>query len=470
MSSLESSRRTWIWPPTLAVVGVAVLIGWLLHHPNQQLSLRVPGADAQPGSSSLSTTNPALLGIVTQGTGRAADLPGSWPQFRGPNRDGMVNAAKMAHGWGPTGPRELWSIPVGEGYAGPAIANGCVYLMDYDATSRQDALRCLSLADGQEIWRFSYSINIKRNHGMSRTVPAVAGRHVVAIGPKCHVVCCDVLTGKLRWSLDLVREFGASVPEWYAGQCPLVDGNRVILAPGGPDALLIAADLETGKVIWQTPNPQDWKMTHSSIMPVDFAGQRLYVYCADKGVAGVSATDGRLLWQTTDWKISIATVPSPCILDNGRVFLSGGYNAGSLMLQLEEMEGGISARTKFKLSAATFGATQHTPIFHDGHIFGTRADGKFTCLSTDGKVLWTSGAGDNLGLGSYLLADGLIYALNDSGELRRIEASASGYKELVRAQVLKSARESWGPMALAGNRLLVRDLTRLACLDLGAAP
>lgn len=342
--------------------------------------------------------------------------------------------------------------------------------MDYDVTNRQDALRCLSLADGQEIWRFSYPINIKRNHGMSRTVPTIAGRYVVAIGPKCHVVCCDALTGELNWSLDLVRDFGATVPEWYAGQCPLVDGDHVILAPAGSDALLLAADIATGKVIWKTPNPNDWKMTHSSIMPVDFAGQRLYVYCANKGVVGVDAKSGAPLWQTTDWKISIATVPSPCVLDNGQIFLSGGYNAGSVMLQLEANEGSISASAKYKLSAGTFGATQHTPIFYNGHIFGTRADGKFTCLSPDGKVLWTSGAGDNLGLGSYLLANGLIYAVNDSGELRLIEASAEGYKELARARVLQHARESWGPMALASNRLLVRDLTHLICLEAGISP
>ena len=137
-----------------------------------------------------------------------------------------------------------------------------------------------------------------------------------------------------RWSVSLVREFGATVPEWYAGQCPLVDGDKVILAPGGKNALLLALDLATGKPLWQTPNPRDWKMTHSSIMPMDFAGRRLYVYCANKGVVGVDAKDGALLWETTDWKISIATVPSPVPLPDGKIFLTGGYGAGSLMLQL----------------------------------------------------------------------------------------------------------------------------------------
>jgi len=460
-------QRPWALPVLLAAAGLIVLTAWLVHRSDKPLALRVPGTDAAPDHASLSATNPVLLGKVTRGTAITTDLPGSWPQFRGPDRDGIATGVRAARHWPAAGPEQLWTTTVGDGYAGPAIRQGRVYLMDYDLTNRQDALRCLSLADGKEIWRFSYPVSIKRNHGMSRTVPATTDTLVVALGPKCHVVCCDSVSGELRWTLDLAREFGATIPEWYAGQCPLIDGDRVPLAPGGPDALLLAVDLQTGKEIWRTPNPAEWKMTHSSLMPVEFAGQSTYVYCANKGVAGISAADGRLLWQTTDWKIAIATVPSPCILEDGRIFLSGGYNAGSLLLQLESVEGGVSASTRFKLNAGTFGATQHTPIFYQGHLYGTRADGKFVCLSPEGKVLWTSGAGDNLGLGSYLLADGLIYAVDDSGELRLIEAVPDGYRELARATVIPDGHESWGPMAMAGNRLLVRDLTRLVCLDIG---
>ena len=182
------------------------------------------------------------------------------------------------------------------------------------------------------------------------------------MGPKCHVVCLDPATGELRWGLDLVRQFGATVPPWYAGQCPLIDNGAVILAPGGKDALLLACDGQTGKVLWQTPNPHGWKMTHSSVMPMEFGGERMYVYCANNGVVGVSAKDGAILWETTDWKISIATVPSPLILSDGRIFLTGGYNAGSLMLQLRKEGERFVPRTLFKLEPEVFGATQHTPV------------------------------------------------------------------------------------------------------------
>ena len=140
--------------------------------------------------------------------GQAAKLPGAWPQFRGPNRDGVSRERQaLLHVWAASGPAELWSINLGDGYAGAAVMNGRVYVMDYDCERKQDALRCLWLADGREIWRFAYSVSVKRNHGMSRTVPAVSDNLAVGLGPKCDVLCVDATTGQLRWGLDLVRQY-----------------------------------------------------------------------------------------------------------------------------------------------------------------------------------------------------------------------------------------------------------------------
>jgi outer membrane protein assembly factor BamB len=121
-------------------------------------------------------------------------------------------------------------------------------------------------------------------------------------------------------------------------------------------------------------------------------------------------------------------------------------------------------KTLFKIGPEIFGATQHTPIFNDNYLYGVRADGKFVCLSLEGKSVWTSGSGQGFGLGSFLMADGAIFAMNDSGLLRLLEVNPDKYQVLAQAQVLKG-RESWGPMALAGGRLLVRDFTRMVCLD-----
>jgi outer membrane protein assembly factor BamB len=465
MNKLGLAKNTFLIPAALGLLAAVILALWLVRGSDKPLVQRVPGTDQAPGSESGGKGNPVLAGKVVRSDGQPANLPGAWPQFRGPNRDGISpESVSLARAWQAGEPHELWAVDVGEGYAGAAVLNGRVYLMDYDRDKKQDALRCLSLADGREIWRYAYPVPVKRNHGMSRTVPAVTDKLLVAMGPKCHVAALDPVTGELRWGLDLVRQYGAAVPPWYAGQCPLIDPGAVILAPGGKAALLLACDPQTGAALWQTPNPHGWKMTHSSVMPMEFDGQRMYVYCANNGVVGVSAKDGAILWETTAWKISIATVPSPLILSDGRIFLSGGYNAGSLMLQLRKEGGRLTPQTLFKLEPEVFGAIQHTPILWDNHIYGVRDPGKFVCLTLEGKPAWTSAAGQQFGLGSFIMANGLFFAMNDGGLLRLIEATPGKYSLLAQAQVLKG-RESWAPLALAGGRLIVRDLTRMVCLD-----
>ena len=372
----------------------------------------------------------------------------------------------LAQSWPAEGPPVLWSVDVGEGYAGAAIDSGRVYLIDYDGANRADVIRCLSLDDGAEIWSYSYPIKVKRNHGMSRTVPTIASGYLVAIGPKCHVTCLDATTGEKRWMIDLVQEYSTTVPQWYAGQCPLIDGKRVILAPGGK-ALLMAVDLETGGTVWETPNADGWDMTHASVIPLTVGGTKMYVYCAKRGVVGVDASDGSLLWKTSDWKISIATVPTPVPVGDGRLFFSGGYNAGSLMAQIVQGAGGeFEFRTLFRLKASVFGATQQTPVFWKGHLWGIRPNGELVCLDLDGKPVWTSGAKDRFGLGPFMITgDGLLFAMDDDAWLTLARASTNGFEKLARVRVVDGGHEAWGPFAIAGGRLLARDFKHLVCLD-----
>ena len=380
---------------------------------------------------------------------------------------------RLSRHWPSGGPKRLWAIDLGEGYAAAAISAGRVFVLDHvrnvtaNGVDRSaDVLRCLSLDDGREIWHNSYPVIVPPHHGMSRTIPAVAGDYVVTLGPQCQVACWDATSGKARWLIDLVLDCGATVPPWYAGQCPLIDAatDRLIVAPGGR-ALLMAIDYRSGKVVWESPNPHGWTMTHSSIVPMDFAGRRMYVYCGKGGVAGVDAADGRILWETTEWQIGTATCPSPVVIGDGRIFLSGGYNAGAMMLQLEDRGGRLIANTLFRLAARQFSSEQQTPILWDGRLYGVRQkDQKLVCLDLQGNELWNSGR-DKFGSGPYLIADGLIYVLDDDGVLTVAEAAPGGYKRLDRAGVIPDAVTSWGPMALAAGRLIVRDLTRMVCLE-----
>jgi len=197
---LDRSRYALALPLLAAVFAVAALVFWRGHHGEDALSERLPGADQPPGADGVAAVNPILAGKLIQGNAQPGNLSGLWPQFRGPNRDGISQeTTPLARTWDGAGPRQLWAVDCGEGYAGAVVREGRVYLMDYDYDKKQNALRCLSLADGGEIWRYAYTMPVKRNHGMTRTVPAVSDKFVVAMDPKCDVLCLDAATGELRW-------------------------------------------------------------------------------------------------------------------------------------------------------------------------------------------------------------------------------------------------------------------------------
>ena len=455
-------------PVSLAIACAVCLIGWVWGLGDRDLSLRGPDDDGTPPDAGVVEGPVKIEGTLVSGEGKPADIDGSWPWFRGYDFNAISTDkdTKLALSWPAEGPAVLWSVDVGEGYAGAAILDGCVYIVDYDRETLSDAIRCLSLATGEEIWRYSYPVKITYNHGMSRTVPAVTDKYLVAIGPMCHVTCLDTATGEFRWMLNLPKEFGTKVPLWYAGQCPLIDDEKAIIAPGG-DCLLMAVDCQSGEVIWKTENRHKWNMTHSSITPVTFAGIEMYVYCGSGGVAGVSVDDGKVLWETTEWKMR-TNVPSPVVAGDGLIFLSAGYGKGSMMLRLAEEDGAITAKTEFALEPKVFGSEQHTPIFYEGFIYGIRPDWQMVCLDLNGNVVWTSTSAKTFKkLGPFMIANGLLYIMDGNGTLTLAEANSTGYLQLSEAKVLDGV-ESWAPMAIASGRLIVRDLKKMICLDVRA--
>ena len=416
-----------------------------------------------------------IAGTFESFDGQPGKTEQTWLRFRGDDFSNIRdNGPRLADTWPADGPPLLWSIDLSEGHAGATVWKGRVFLADYDEEKQGDALRCFSITDGREIWRRWYHAPTKRNHGVSRTVPAVTGNYTVSMGPRCFVLCVDTATGGFRWGIDLVEEYGASVPMWYTGQCPLIDGRTAVLAPGGK-ALMLGVDCETGDVVWQTPNPDGWKMSHSSIIPMTLLGQRTYVYCSENGVCGVSAEEadrGQLLWKTSAWAHPV-TSPSPVRIDDERVFLTCGYGGGSMMLQLKRKGDAIATEILFELSKKVFSCEQQTPIFFANHLFGilpkdaAELRAQFACLNTDGELVWTSGQTERFGLGPFLMADDKIFILNDNGELTLIRASVEKYERLAQCRPLKG-HDAWAPMALVDGKLILRDSKQMICLDVRA--
>jgi outer membrane protein assembly factor BamB len=468
----------WALAGVLVLTGLVGLGWWIRHNPVQHLVEHVPGMDDRPKFASDKGHEVAIGAYFERFAGVASPVEGSWPRFRGADFNNISGErVPLARGWDGRDPPLLWSVDLGEGHAGPVVDNGRVFVLDYDEALRADMLRCFSLDDGREIWRRGYDVYIKRNHGVSRTVPAVSDNRVLTIGPKCHVMCVAADSGEFQWGLDLVETFGAEIPLWYTGQCPLIDGSVAVIAVGG-DALLMGVQMETGEILWETPNRHDWKMSHSSVMPYSVYGKKMYLYCAIGGIVGISAENGEegtVLFESKLWDRNVIA-PSPIDVGEGKIFVTAGYGGGSMMLQLVP-EGGRFAVESLQILKPDEGlaSEQQTPIFHQNHLFAIMPKdagplrNQFVCVRADdcSKVVWSSGKTERFGLGPYLIADGKFFILSDEGMLTVLEVSTEDYRPLAKAQIL-DGHDAWAPMALVQGRLLARDSRRMVCLDISA--
>ena len=465
-----------------ALLAAWALRGWLAR---QGAPVAVRQASA---SGSLAEAAAAAAARETDLTGcfkRHPEVPagqaaGSWPCFRGPARDNVAReAGALLEAWPEGGPRVLWSAPLGDGHAMPALAGGCLYLLDYDEGRGGDSLRCLNADTGQGRWEHVYAVKTKRNHGISRTVAATDGDAVVTVGPQCHVLCLAAADGAYRWGFSLVQRYGAQVPLWYAGQCPLIENGVAVLAPAGTNALLCGVDVKSGATVFETPNPGGLAMSHASVMTLTAAGVRQYVYAALGGIAGVAADGperGRLLWRTGAFQPSVVA-PSPVALPDGCFFMTAGYGSGGAMFKVACGPDGVwKADVLFKTDRKQFASEQQTPVFLEGLLYAVLpSDGggerqQLVCMTPEGERLWASGKDDTFGLGPYVATSGgLMFLLDDAGNLTLARVGRSGYARLARHALMGGkGRDAWGPMVLAGGRLYLRDSARLYCLDVGA--
>jgi outer membrane protein assembly factor BamB len=486
----------------VCVGGVAVAVAlvalswWLGQTPATQLRLSVPGMDDPEGrraaDAARRTAQTFNYGEIHATFGESTTTSGRWPQFRGPRFDGQSRqSTPLAADFPAEGPRELWRLELAAGYAGPAIFDGRVYLMDY-IEGEGDALRCFDFADGRELWRSGYRIRIPSNHGITRTTPAVTAKYVVTMGPMGQVMCVDTPTGKARWGLSLSAEYGTRDLSscWYAGQCPLIDQGRAIIAPAGTNVLMVAIDCESGEVVWEAPNRHGWRMSHSSITPMTVGGTKMYIYAAVGGVTAVGADGeqaGKVLWESDAWTSSVL-MPSPVVLDGDRLFLTSGYDGGSALLRVVKKDQRFEAQVLYnyagkRRSRDCFSTYQHTPIYTQGHLFGIQSNSarerrlEFVCVDPSvegGQIRWGSGEDTRLtaprkreAWGPYFLADEKFYVMGDTGLLVMFEATTAACRKLGEWQLLEDGHEVWGPLVIVDGRLFVREYTRLVCYDIG---
>jgi len=395
-----------------------------------------------------------------------------WPQYLGPDRNGVSKETGLLRSWPEAGPKVLWTVPLGAGYGGAAISKNNVYVLDR-VGDEKDVLRCLDLSTGKEQWSYQYDAAGRVQHPGSRSTPAIDRDYVYTCGSFGDVYCFDTNTHQPVWNKNIWKDYEkGSGPRWAVSQNPLIYGDLLILASQTSKAGVVAYDKLSGQVKWTSPALAG-RVGYVSPSIVKIAGgdQLVMITAGARGgasgvVVGMDPKTGKTLWSYEGWNCQIP-VPNVTEIGDGRLFITGGYQAGSVMIKIEQAGDSFAATEVYKTQA--FGTHVHPAILHKSHLYGqcttneTR-DG-LVCMDLDGKVKWKTGNSPLFDKGGAILADGLILTLDGrEGILYLIEPDPAGFKPLAKAKLL-SAPECWGPLALSDGKLLIRDQKQMKCVE-----
>jgi len=428
------------------------------------------------------------LAVLLLCAAAATTMAADWPQFMGPSHNGRSAETGLARSWPDGGPPELWCVPMGKGFGGVAVVGDRVYVQDREGEAR-DLVRCLDAASGQELWQVGYDAPGKFGFPGSRSVPAVVGNRLYSCGPLGHLVCIDTDTHAILWRHHIWQDFGGGKrPLWAFAQNPLVLGDLVLVMVQTEKAGMVAFAAATGEVRWQSEplgkragyvSPALLKVADRTHLVAVVAGPDIPRGSnpppAPSGppwptVFGLDPATGQVLWRHVGWQC--ATPASlPIDLGEGRVLLSGGYNAGLAILQVQPAAGGTFQVTE-ALRSMAIGSHVHSPIVVDGNIYANcttneRKDG-LSCMKPDGSLAWKTGRDPVFDKGGLLYADGMLISVDgQKGILRLIQPNPEKLTVLAEAKVLDGP-QCWAPLALADGHLYLRDQKQLKCLDLRA--
>jgi outer membrane protein assembly factor BamB len=279
------------------------------------------------------------------------------------------------------------------------------------------------------------------------------------------ILALDKKTRKVVWKDNILRSFGAGKPTWGVSYSTVIHENMLITSPLGEKAGVVAYDKEKGTVLWKSPTIKG-KASYATPVVTTVAGIKQVLVLTTVGITAVDASNGKILWHNGDWQCRIP-IAHPVHLGNGRIFISGGYDAGSVMYKVSRTSSGFSAKTEW-MSKKCNGQI-HQPLLIDGHFFLNGNDKKkrngFQCLGLDGSLKWETGRDPGFDWGGYLYADGMIYVVDGSkGDLCLVKPSTKKYIEVSRFHVLDGP-EIWAPIAMADGMIVLRDQKKIRCVQ-----
>jgi len=390
------------------------------------------------------------LGLAGQAMAQTAAL---WPQWRGPNRDGISKETGLLKQWPAEGPPLVWKATgAGSGYSSFSISDGKLYTMGLRGD--REFVIAFDIATGKEAWATAHGSAFRNDRGNGpRGTPTVDGDRVYALGGNGDLSALDAKTGKIVWSKNVLKEFGGSNITWGISESPLVLGDKVLVNPGGPGASIVALNKANGSIIWKS---QSDKAGYSSGIPVEINGVTQVVFFTSERALGLDAKDGRLLWDYSRPSNNVANVATPIVRAN-RVFISSDYGTGGGVVE-------IKPDNKAQEIWFTRDMRNHhsSSVLIGDYLYGF-SSAILTAIKFDtGEIAWRD---RSVGKGSLVYADGNLYCFSENGVVGLVEATPAGYKEKGRFRIPQDQLPTWTHPVVAGGRLYLRDQDTIYAFD-----
>jgi outer membrane protein assembly factor BamB len=387
--------------------------------------------------------------------------PPDWFQWRGPDRTGVSTETGLLGQWPSSGPAEIWSASgLGAGYGSVAIKGDRLFVQGL--RGNQSGVSALNRTDGKLLWWKAIGGTADNDRGPGpRGTPTVDGDRLFVLTEAGDLAALRATDGSAIWQRNILRDFGARNIPWLISESPLVDGDRVIVTPGGPGAGMVSLDKASGKTIWTAKELSD-EAGYASVIAADVQGVRTLMTLTSQAGIGVRASDGKLMWKHRPVANNTANITTPVFSAN-KVFYSSAYGTGGALLDLRADAGAVSARERY----FTRDMQNHHGgiVLVDGHLYGFN-NSILTCLEFEtGKMLWRD---RSVGKGALIYADGHLYVVSEDYNVGLVEATPTGYREKGRFRIADEGWPSWAHPAVSGGRLYIRNQGTLASYNVRA--
>ncbi len=408
----------------------------------------------------------ALLMLVTTGS-TAADFA----QWRGPQRDGHSPETGLLREWPKDGPKLLWQVTnVTDGFSTPSVVGDRIYLVGNEGA--EESVLAFNAKDGGKVWAAKLGkvghLEQKPSYPGARSTPTVDGKFLFALGSDGDLVCLAIANGKEVWRKHLRTDFGGKYGEWAYSESPLVDGDKLIVTPGGTNATVIALNKKTGDVMWKCAVPEGSAAGYSSVIIAEFGGVRQYVQFLTSGLMGVDVQSGKLLWRfEKTGKGSPATIITPLVSD-GFVY-SGAFRATTALVKPVLKDGAFTVEEIYSNGKLPVGLGGVVKV--GDYFYGSGGSVAMCVEFKTGAVKWEE---RSIGPGSLLVADGRIYIHAENGDVALIEPHGDSYREKGRftppgvPSRANPMEKAWTYPVIANGKLYIRDKQSLWCYDVKA--